>query len=337
MAQEKDLYRILGVSKSASEEEIKAAYKKLVRKYHPDLNPGDKAAEDKFKEVAVAFEVLGDKKKRQLYDDFGMAGIRPGFNEEQARAYQQWGGGGGQPFGDMFGGGGGFGGSANFDLGSLFEQFFGGGGGMGSPGGGYRPPRPTKGQDIEQSITIDFLDAVLGAKKELTLSKLVNSGSGFANKRSTLTVTIPPGVDEDSKIRLSGQGHASRNGGAAGDLFLQVKVRSHDYFTRDGKDIHLEVPITAKEAYSGGSIDIPILTGSVTLRLRGNVQSGQKMRLRGKGVPGRKGKADGDLIVTLSIKMPETDQPEGEELLEKLDALYKDDVRGAFQLEKEEE
>lgn len=378
MAQDKDLYRILGVSKNASEDEIKTAYKKLVRKYHPDLNPGDQSAEDKFKEVAVAFEVLGDKKKRKLYDEFGMAGLRAGFDENQARAYQQWGGGG---LGDMFGQGGGQGG---FDMGSIFEQFFGGGGGGRSQA--PRPKGPAKGRDIEKSITIDFLDAILGTKKEIELSRSVHCGSckgtgsrsgrpsrcascrgagriqqpngmfasthicpqcggtgeditdpctscrgsGLETKRTTLTVTVPAGVKEGSKIRLSRQGHAGKRKGPHGDLFLVPRIRSHAFFTRDDKNVHLELPLTAFEAYNGTQVDTPTPTGVVALRIPAGAQSGQKMRLRGKGVAARKNGTAGDLIVTLKVLLPPKDNPKAKALLEELQETYTEDLRDTF-------
>lgn len=305
MSQQKDLYRILGVSKSASHDEIKAAYKTLVRKYHPDLNPNDTAAEDKFKEVAVAFEVLGDEKKRKLYDEFGMDGLRAGFDPEQARAYQQWGG--GNPFGgNPFGGGGGF------DINSIFEQMF--------SGRSYpRPPGPSKGADIETNIEIDFLDAVLGSKKSITLP---NS--------TQLNVSIPPGVTEDNRIRISGQGTAGKRGGPPGDLFLKVKIRSHPLYKRDGNNLLMELPLTAKEAYEGTQVDVPTPTGSVKMRIPPRSQTGQKMRLKGKGVKGKGTRPDGNLLLTLKVMLPSNEHDRAKELLEELEQFYEKDVRKHF-------
>ncbi|MBK06960.1 MAG: molecular chaperone DnaJ [Deltaproteobacteria bacterium] len=304
MSQQKDLYRILGVSKSASHDEIKAAYKTLVRKYHPDLNPNDTAAEDKFKEVAVAFEVLGDEKKRKLYDEFGMDGLRAGFDPEQARAYQQWGG--GNPFGgNPFGGGG-------FDINSIFEQMF--------SGRSYpRPPGPSKGADIETSIEIDFLDAVLGSKKSVTLP---NS--------TQLNVSIPPGVTEDNRIRISGQGTAGKRGGPPGDLFLKVKIRSHPLYKRDGNNLLMELPLTAKEAYEGTQVDVPTPTGSVKMRIPPRSQTGQKMRLKGKGVKGKGTRPDGNLLLTLKVMLPSNEHERAKEILEELEQFYEKDVREHF-------
>lgn len=319
MAQEKDLYRILGVSRNASDDEIKSAYKKLVRQYHPDLNPGDDKAEEKFKEVAVAFEVLGDKKKRQLYDEFGMASLRPNFDEQQARAYQSWGG-GGSPFGGM-----------EFDMGNIFEQIFSGAGARGG-GFGRSTPRPAKGQDIESTITVDFMEAVLGAKKEIRLNKPGGSSGGLSYQTETVTleVNIPPGIKEGSRIRLSGQGAPGMRGGVAGDLFLIPKIRPHHLYTREDYNLKLDLPLTLHEAYSGTQVDIPTPTGTVSLKIPAGAQGGQKLRLRGKGVAAHRNREAGDLIVSLNIRMPEGDNPRIAELLEEIQSFYQEDVRKDF-------
>lgn len=331
MAQDKDLYRILGVSRKASADEIKASYRKLAQTYHPDKNPDDPRAEEKFKEVSVAYEVLGNEEKRKLYDEFGLAGLRSGFDAEQARQYKQWGGGfGGFGGGSPFGGGG-----MDFDLSSLINQMFGGRGGRpqggpggfggfgGDPFGGQRQPPPQKGGDVEQRISIDFLDSILGTKKEVTLP-------GRGGERTTLTVTIPPGVDEDSKIRLSKKGHPGRNGGPPGDRYLIPQIGRHTYFTRDGNNVKLSLPLTAWEAYNGAQVDIPTPTGAVNMKIPAGVQSGQKLRLRGKGVAGTKKREAGDLIVTLQVKLPPKDNPEVASLLEALQNHYDEDLRKDF-------
>lgn len=335
MSQEKDLYRILGVARNASSDEIKASYRKLAQKYHPDKNPDNPKAEEKFKEVSVAYEVLGNEEKRKLYDEFGLAGIRSGFDPEQARQYKQWGG--GSPFG--FSGGSGFGGGGmEFDLGSLFDQMFAGRGGRSGPSGfggaggfggfggnpfGQQGPQPQKGADIEQTIMIDFLDAVLGTKKEVS----VPDSSG---ERQTLTVTLPPGVDEDSKIRLSKKGQPGRHGGPPGDRYLRPKIRNHPYFTREGNNILLTLPLTVWEAYNGAQVDIPTPTGTVNMKIPAGSQSGQKLRLRGKGVAGTKKRAAGDLMVTLQVKLPPKDNPEVAALLETVQSHYDGDIRAEF-------
>lgn len=325
MAQQKDLYKILGVSRDATQEEIKGAYKKLVRKYHPDFNPDDPVAEDRFKEVAVAFEALGNPEKRKLYDEFGLDGLRSGFDPEKARAYQQW---SGNPFG------GGFGGyesnGAAFDLGSLFEQFFGGrpqgfggfgGGGFGGFGPeGMRADMPQRGADVEVMVTLDFLDALHGTTREI-------DGASFRNKPGTLTVKIPPGVEEGSKIRLSGQGAPGKNGGPPGNLYLVVHLKKHHVFKREGKNILLDLPITPVEAYRGAEIEVPTPHQSVNLRVPPQSQSGQKLRLRGKGVPDRKGQHYGDLIVTLKVVLPNGNSEKVTQILDELEPFYNKDVR----------
>ncbi len=259
---EKDLYKILGVAKNASQDEIKSAYKKLAMKYHPDRNPDNPtAAEERFKEIAVAHEVLGDAEKRKLYDEFGAAALRAGFDAEKARAYS-WGGQGG-----------GFGGGEGVDIGSLFEQlfggagrganpfgsFFGGMGGMGGDpfGGRAQSPRPSAGNDVEATIELDFTEAIQGTTRE------IRNPNGTGN----IKVNIPPGIKEGGRIRLRGKGQAGRHGGNAGDLLLIPKIRKHPFFSREEDDILLELPITLKEAYLGTQIDVPTPDGN-TIHLK---------------------------------------------------------------------
>ena len=377
MSQTKDLYAILGVSHDAAGDEIKRAYKKLVHKYHPDLNQGDKAAEDRFKEVAVAFDVLGDDQKRKLYDEFGMDGIRAGFDPEKARAYQQWAG--SNPWGGGVPGFGGAGGQGEFDFGSLFEQLFGG-----QRGGGPKPTGPSRGPNLEATLGIDLEDAARGASRDIGVTKpvscgechgsgsrsgktsqcptcrgsgrvsaagplpmsricpgcggtgeaitdpcLVCRGSGTKEASSTLTIKIPPGVGDGSRIRLAGQGAAGERGGPAGDLILQVQVQPHRIFRREGRDVLLEVPLTLPEAMRGGTIEVPTPHGPVDLKIPKRAAGGTRMRIRGKGIGnGRPGNV-GDLIVTLRIALP--DGGEEEEIaavLDYLEAHYRSDVRG---------
>ncbi|MCB9643284.1 MAG: J domain-containing protein [Myxococcales bacterium] len=323
--QEKDLYKILGVSKTASQDEIKSAYKKLVMKYHPDRNPDNPEAEDRFKEVAVAYEALGDPEKRKLYDEFGMAALRAGFDAEKARAYR-WGG----PGGGFSGGGG-----VEFDIGSLFEQFFGGGagragnnpfgsmfgdfGGASFGGAGARgAQRPAQGGDIEAEIDLDFLEAIRGTTRELRHP----SGNG------TIKVNIPPGIREGGRIRLRGKGQAGRFGGSAGDLFLIPKIRKHPIFSREEDDIILELPITLKEAYLGTQVDIPTPEGgTVHLKIPAGSQTGQKLRLRGKGAPKGKSGNAGDLYIVLKVILPKKEDPRLKELVEEMEGFYEGDPR----------
>ena len=333
MAKEKDLYKILGVSSNASDEEIKASYKKLVRKYHPDLNKNNKKAEEKFKEVAVAFEVLGDKEKRKIYDEFGLAGLRAGFDADKARAYKQWGGGGfgggsmggggsiSDLFEQLFGGGGfgGFGGQSQGGFGGGFGGQQGGFGGFGGFGGQQRP-KPQKGSDIESTIQLDFMEALLGIKKKEVKCNI-------KGKQQTFSVDIPPGISEGARIRLSKQGNPGAHGGPKGDLYLKAKISRHPFYKRDDRDLLLELPLTVSEAYKGGPIDVPTPTGTITLRIPPHSQSGQKLRLRGKGVPGNKKKEAGDFYVILKIVLPKEPSEDLELLLKRVDAMYKANPR----------
>lgn len=295
----KDLYAVLGVPRDASEDTIKKAFRKLAMKYHPDKNPG-KANEQRFKEVNQANEVLSDAKKRALYDEFGEESLSQGFDAERARVIRQYGGarrGGGAGPGfdvqDIFSGGGGAGAGNNF--GDLFGDLFGGGGRV----RGGRGPRggPLRGQDAESQVVIDFVSAVKGTTLELT-----RGGESVA-------VRIPPGANEGSRLRIAGQGHPGAGGGPAGDLLLTIHVSPHPHFTREGDDLHVDVPITIGEAYRGEKIRVPTPDGEVTLKVPVHTQSGQVTRLRGKGVA-KKGKDAGDLYVKFIVHVPTVDDPE---------------------------
>jgi curved DNA-binding protein len=304
----RDLYSILGVAKTADEDTIKKAYRKLAMKHHPDKSPG-KASEAKFKEINQAYDVLGDAKKRALYDEFGEVSLSQGFDPEKARAmrdFQARGGFGG------FGGGGGRGGqSFEVNLEDLFGRGGGGGvGGMGDifgdimgRGGARRGPR--KGQDIESPLTIDFDAAVKGT--ELSLQ----SPDG-----ESITVRIPPGADEGNRLRVPGAGGP---GNPRGDLFLVIHVRPHPHFRREGDDLHVDLPLTPREAYRGGKVRVPTPHGDVTIKIPEHAQSGQLIRLRGKGVA-RKNKEPGDLYAKLLVQIPTTDDPE---IAAAIDALEK--------------
>jgi curved DNA-binding protein len=295
----KDLYAVLGVPKDASEETIKKAFRKLAMKYHPDKNPG-KANEQRFKEVNQANEVLSDPKKRALYDEFGEESLSQGFDAERARVIRQYGGarrGGGAGAGpgfdvqDIFGGGAP---GAGGNFGDLFGDLFSGGGRV---RGGRGRGGPLRGQDAESQVVIDFVSAVKGTTLELTRGG------------ESVTVRIPPGANEGSRLRIAGQGHPGMGGGPAGDLLLTIHVTPHPHFTREGDDLHVEVPITIGEAYRGEKIRVPTPDGEVTLKVPVRTQSGQVMRLRGKGVA-RKGKDAGDLYVKFVVHVPTVDDPE---------------------------
>jgi len=319
---DRDFYKILGVSRDASPAEIKKAYRKLAKELHPDRNPDDKKAEDRFKEVSAAYSVVSDVEKRKLYDQYGEMGLREGFDPEAYQAATQGAAGfGGFDFGDIFGAasrgrrGGGRAGQFEVNL----EDLFGGAG----PGRGTYVRAPRRGADLQSEVTVDFRDAVLGCTKELSL----RSPEGDR----TMKVRIPPGVRNDGKIRLRGQGGLGSNGGPAGDLVLKVKVRTHPYFWMRGKELHLRVPITPLEAYSGAKVTVPTPDGSVQLSIPAGSQSGSKLRLRGKGVR-EKDKAAGDLIAHLEIVLPTDRSEEVETALKTVQDAFSDDPRKHVEL-----
>jgi DnaJ-class molecular chaperone len=278
---DKDLYEILGIKKEATEGEIRKAYLKLAKKYHPDVNPGDKAAEQKFKEINLAYEVLKDEKKRAQYDQIRAMGANP-FARARAGA----------------GAGAGYAGPEAFDqfgLGDLFEEIFGGGGfGGGFGGGGFKKSYyPTKGHDRESNLQISFMEAVKGGER------LVQ----FADGRR-LTVKIPAGVDDGSKIKLTGQGDAGVSGGPAGDLILTLRVSEHPFFRREGNNVILRLPVTFAEAIKGSEVEVPTIDGMVHLKIPAGISSGQRLKMSGKGIHSAKSSSRGDQFVEILIKVP---------------------------------
>jgi curved DNA-binding protein len=316
---ERDLYEILGVSRDASADEIKKAYRRLAKKYHPDVNPGNKRAEEKFKEVTAASEVLLDPRRRRLYDEFGPDSLRTGFDEKKAEAFRQWrqrgGRGGGAPFDfgdfeqvDV----GGFG---TFDFGTIFGDLFGGRRGRRPSAAGAPAPGPA----AEAEVELDLRDAVLGGERDIRVDG------------RTLRMKIPPGVADGSQIRLSGQGPAGTFGGPRGDLFLRVKLREHPLVRREGKDLYIDLPVTVPEAALGAEVILPTFEGPVRLRVPPGSDSGRQLRLRGKGMPDPKGGPRGDLHAVVKIVLPEG----GDHLrqaLRPLEALYKHDPRAGLSL-----
>lgn len=293
---EKDFYQILGVSKDASDAELKKTYRKLARTYHPDSNPGDTAAESKFKEISEAYSVLSDSEQRSEYDQIramGTGGAR--FTS---------GGGGGQGFDDVFGGmfgGGGRGGGQHFQYqqsggGQNFEDLFGMFG-----GGAQRGPQP--GRDVQASTTLDFETAVQG--KTVTLQ--APSGN--------VKVKIPAGVSDGQKIKVRGRGEASPNGGQPGDIILTVNVRKHPVFERDGQNLRLKLPITFSEAALGSTVEVPTLGGDpVKLKVQPGTPSGRVLRVKGRGVKSSKG--TGDLLAEVQVVVPSHLSDEAREALE---------------------
>ena len=300
-----DYYEILGVERSASDDEIKKAYRKLAREYHPDVNKGADA-EQKFREATEAYEVLSDKEKRKVYDQFGHAGLKgespytgagPGRGGPAGRSYT-WPPGGGRAqgvnFEEIFG-------DSDFLHIGLDEILNNLGGGMRGSGGRRRPTRRTRsvrGQDMEAEVTLDFLQAVQGA----TVSLQTRRPAAQGEKSETLNVKIPAGVTEGQKIRLKGKGAAGPDG--PGDLFIKVHVRPHPYFTRKGNDLQVDVPISITEAALGATLTVPTLEGTAKIKVPAGSGSGRQIRLKGKGVHTAAGKT-GDLYVRLSVVAPD--------------------------------
>lgn len=316
MAQ-RDYYEILGVSRNSSEAEIKKAYRRLAKKYHPDVNKGDKKAEENFKRVSEAYEVLSDKKKRQEYDMFGTVGAGAG-----QQYYSQGGPQGGFDFSSFFRGGGGGsqgGGGAQFDaedLSGIFGDIFSMGG---APQGrkGYRPTweqAPLKGTDRHYTMEIDFMDAVNGKTSKIALPEM--------GKTTKINVKIPAGVDNGSKIRLAGKGEFSPTKGPPGDLYIEIKVRPHPFFKREGDDIYAQIPITLQEAINGGSIQVPTINRQINMKVPPGTQGGQKFRLKGKGVKHRRGTGTGDQFVIVNIHVPKKVDAEGKKLIEEFSKKY---------------
>lgn len=304
----RDLYAVLGVPKDADEDAIKKAFRKLAVQYHPDKNPG-KGAEAKFKEINQAYEVLSDKEKRSLYDEFGEESLHQGFDAERARYIRQYGG-----RGPRAGGGAG---GPGFNV----QEIFGGAGGMGDlfgnlgdmfGGRGGRAGR--KGQDVEAEVTIDFVSAIKGTTVDLR-----------AEGGETRTIRIPAGASEGSRIRVAGQGGPGMGQAPAGDLIITIHVSPHPVFQREGDDLKLDVPISVLEAFAGGKVRVPTPDGEVTLKIPARAQSGQQVRLKGKGVQ-RKGKEAGDLYVRFMIQIPMGTDPAYEEAAKALD-LPGDELR----------
>ena len=305
---------------TAKPDELKRAYRKLAKKYHPDVNPGDKQAEEKFKEVTAAFEVLSDDKRRRLYDEFGPDALRSGFDERRAAEYRRWRSQGAPPGGMPFDFGDfstvNVGDYGSFDFGSIFGDLF---GGAARGGRARRPGIPMPGPHAEAELLIDLRDAVLGGERDLRLDG------------RTLRVKIPPGVSDGSQIRLGGQGAPGSHGGPAGDLFLRVKLRSHPHVRREGKDLYLDLPVTVPEAALGAEVQLPTFEGPVRLRVPAAAQSGVQLRLRGKGLPDLKGGPRGDLYAVVQVVLP----PASDALVEAvkpLAELYTKDPRSGISL-----
>jgi len=355
----RDYYEILGVERDVSEKDLKKAYRRVAMKFHPDRNPDDKEAEEKFKEASEAYEVLSDSQKRAAYDQYGHAGV------------DQQGG---------FGGGGFGGGSGSFSdiFGDVFGDIFGGGG----AGGGRGRGGPARGSDLRYTLELDLEDAVKGTSVKIRVPTLVGCGTcdgsgakagakpvscttcggvgqvrmqqgffsvqqtcpncrgkgsiisdpcgdchgqGRIEETKTLSVKVPAGVDTGDRIRLSGEGEAGADGGPSGDLYVQVSVKDHEIFERDGKNLYCEVPISFVDASLGGELDVPTLDGRVKLKVPAETQTGKMFRLRGKGVTPVRGGNAGDLMCRVTVETPVNLSNKQKELLKEFKASMKGD------------
>lgn len=359
----RDYYQLLGIDKKASKADIKKAYRKLARKYHPDLNPGDKTAEAKFKEIQEAYAVLNDSKKRAQYDQFGFVGdVPPGGPQQQTYTsgfegfdFSSF---GSSPFQDVF--------SNIFGTQTQTSQ------------------RPQRGEDLHYTMKVGFQDAIDGVKTRIKLTRMASCsfcrgkgyvgsggqsvcpacggsgqtsmqrgfmkfaspcptcggtgkspgsqcsnchGSGLMPKSDLISVRIPAGVDTGSKVRIAGKGNAGRNGGPLGDLFITIEVDSHPFFKRKGKNIYVKIPITVPEATLGAKLEVPTLYGKTTIRIPPGTKSGQKFRLRDKGAPVPGKRIKGDQYVEVSIVPPPFEDEKIRELMKELQKIAKENPR----------
>lgn len=312
----KDYYQILGVPRSASDEEIKKSYRRLAKQYHPDVNKGSKAAEEKFKDISEAYNVLSDEKQRKQYDMFGQAG--PGFDPSQ---WTENGPGGAHYTYTSTGDYG--------DVGDIFSDLFGLGGfrrgragsrgrtrPQWSPGGeeSYSRNIPSDGTDATATIEIDFMEALHGTQEALSIQR--------AGKTEKIQVKIPAGVDNGSRVRIAGKGNPGQNSGKDGDLYLIIQVKPHPEFWREGADIYIDVPITIYSASLGGSIEVPTITGCAKMKIPPATHSGQRFRLPGKGAPILGKKGTGDQYAVIQIAPPPHLDSQAKSALEGLAASH---------------
>lgn len=318
----RDLYAVLGIERSASADEIKQAYRKLALEHHPDVNPGNAEAEERFKEISAAKEILLSPEKRKLYDEFGMDGLAPGFDPSDARAYREWARRAKQSPGyETFAGGRGLGDQGIEDL---LSQLFGNRAGPGTGdgfghGGGFRysgRPSTFRGADFETELEVDFIDAILGREVQMRLEG-----------REPLRVTLPLGARDGTRIRLKGQGQSAGSGAESGDLYVRLKVRPHPFFRREGDDLHLDVPVTVSELILGAEVQIPTADGMTKVKVPPRSANGRTLRLPGKGVAKVASKGGGasnrgHLFLHLQAVMPTQADPELEEIARKLENYY---------------
>lgn len=322
----RDPYNVLGLSKTASAADIKKAYRRLAKQYHPDQSK-DAKAKDRFAEVGSAYEILGDEKKRGAFDrgEIDAAG-KPKFHGFEGFSTGGAGAGAGRGgFSDFefnFGGGrGGRGGAAGgFDAADIFSDLFGGGAARGSRSGGFgQQTPPTQGQDVSASVSVTLGESVHGATKRVSLPT-----------GRTLEVSVPAGIEDGKQIRLKGQGHSGGRGGRPGDAIVTVQIARHPFFRIDGRDLRLDLPITLYEAVLGGKVNVPTLDGQVEMGVPAGSNGGRTLRLRGKGLTGPGGATRGDLLVALRIVLPDDAKTELTEAARKLAEKHPYDPRKAL-------
>jgi DnaJ-class molecular chaperone len=319
---ERDFYEVLGVPREATADQIKKAYRAMARKYHPDVNPGDKSAETKFKEAQNAYDILSDAEKRAAYDRYGHAafeGMAAAGAGPRASA-SEW----ASRFGEQ--------GYETID----FSEFFGpsggahvteGGGGifddlLGRMRGG-RSAGPRVGRSVQAELTIPFLTAVRGGETTIDIERA-------SGQHESLVVKIPAGVDNGAKLRLKGQGEPGAKGGPSGDLTVTIKVQPHSYFKREGNDLSVEVPVTVGEAILGAKVDVPTLDGSKAVPIPAGSSSGLRLRLKGQGVAPSGGKTPGDLFVVVKVVVPKTIDEESRKLIEQFQSRNPSNPRGGL-------
>jgi len=322
----RDYYEVLGVKRGAADEEVKSAYRRLARKYHPDLNPGDPQADAKFKELGEAYEVLSDATKRQAYDRFGHEGVRMGAEAGgPAGRGQTWSwSGAGTPFEDVAFEA--FAGSAGQGAG-FFEELFSRLGGR-PHARARRAPRAGeprfRGRNIESEFTISFEQAIRGVRTQLTLRRPQADGSARSER---LDVRVPPGVRDGQRLRLKGRGSPGVGGGPAGDLYLTIRVLPHPFFRRDGRNVTIDLPVTVAEAALGATVAVPTVHGRTSVRIPPGTASGMRLRLKGQGVAGAKGDGRGDQYCVIRIVPPKTLDARQKALFEELHNLQTESPR----------
>lgn len=326
MANKRDYYEVLGVQRNVTPEELKKVFRKLALQYHPDKNPGNKKAEERFKEVNEAYEILSDPEKRQAYDQFGhmgaQGGFRPGANPFDG--FTRGGGFRGGPGGGFGGFGGGPGGPnegpENFQdiFGDIFSDFFSGRGGPGGARPGGQQARG-RGADLRYTLNTTFEEAASGTEKTISFIRQ----RGGKEETAKLAITVPAGVKAGQRLKLRGEGDAPPTGGPPGDLYVIINIQDHPLFKRVENDVHLDLPITFSEAVLGTSAEIPTLTGKATLKIPPGTPSGQIFRLKGKGFSSVAGPGAGDMLVRVVIDVPRDLTDEQKELLARFSASQK--------------